>query len=40
MLEYEFDEASSASKHNRPAYAPSLQRPPTHNTRQPEDDHM
>lgn len=40
MPELEFDEVLLAMKYNRPALVPLIQWPPTHNTRQPEDDHM
>lgn len=39
-FEFEYDEVLFATKYNRPATAPRPQLPPTHNTRQPEDDHM
>ena len=37
-FEDEYDEESSAEKHNRPALVPLTQLPPTGNTRQPDEE--
>ena len=38
MFEFEFDEALFALKYNRPALVPLFQLPPTHRTRQPDEE--